>query len=336
MKPKVVLTHWVHPQTIDLLQTVAEVIPNLTYDTLPREEILNRLSNAEAMMAFMPDSIDEPFLDACPKLKIIGAALKGYDNFDVAACTRRGIWFSIVPDLLTIPTAELTIGLLLGLTRHLMEGDRRIRVGNFRGWRPELYGTGLTGRTLGIIGMGAVGKAIAKRLSSFDMHVLYCDTVALTDEQERLWGARRTDLEPLLSTSDFVVPMLPMTPQTLHLLNSVRIAKMKPGSYLINACRGSVVDEQAVVDALASGQLAGYAADVFEMEEWTRPDRPDGIPQALLANAPQTFFTPHLGSAVKEIRIEIERQAATSIIQMLSGQRPSGAINDPVSAKDST
>ena len=336
MKPKVVLTHWVHPQTIDLLQTVAEVIPNLTYDTLPREEILNRLSNAEAMMAFMPDSVDEPFLNACPKLKIIGAALKGYDNFDVAACTRRGIWFSIVPDLLTIPTAELTIGLLLGLTRHLMEGDRRIRVGNFHGWRPELYGTGLTGRTLGIIGMGAVGKAIAKRLSSFDMHVLYCDTVALTDEQERLWGARRTDLEPLLSTSDFVVPMLPMTPQTLHLLDSANIAKMKPGSYLINACRGSVVDEQAVVDALASGQLAGYAADVFEMEEWTRPDRPDGIPQALLANTRQTFFTPHLGSAVKEVRIEIERQAATSIIQMLCGQRPAGAINDPVLAKDST
>ena len=336
MKPKVVLTHWVHPQTIDLLRTVAEVIPNLTYDTLPREEILNRLSNAEAMMAFMPDSVDEPFLNACPKLKIIGAALKGYDNFDVAACTRRGIWFSIVPDLLTIPTAELTIGLLLGLTRHLMEGDRRIRVGNFRGWRPELYGTGLTGRTLGIIGMGAVGKAIAKRLSSFDMHVLYCDTVALTDEQERLWGARRTDLETLLSTSDFVVPMLPMTAQTLHLLDSANIAKMKPGSYLINACRGSVVDEQAVVDALASGQLAGYAADVFEMEEWTRPDRPDGIPRALLANTAQTFFTPHLGSAVKEVRIEIERQAATSIIQVLSGQRPSGAINDPVSAKDST
>jgi len=336
MKPKVVLTHWVHPQTINLLQTVAEVIPNLTYDTLPREEILNRLSNAEAMMAFMPDSIDEPFLDACPKLKIIGAALKGYDNFDVAACTRRGIWFSIVPDLLTIPTAELTIGLLLGLTRHLMEGDLRIRVGNFRGWRPELYGTGLTGRTLGIIGMGAVGKAIAKRLSSFDMHILYCDTVALADEQERLWGARRTDLETLLSTSDFVVPMLPMTPQTLHLLDSARIAKMKPGSYLINACRGSVVDEQAVVDALASGQLAGYAADVFEMEEWTRPDRPDGIPRALLANTAQTFFTPHLGSAVKEVRIEIERQAATSIIHVLSGQRPSGAINDPVSAKDST
>lgn len=334
MKPKVVLTHWVHPQTIELLGTVAEVIPNLSHDTLPRGELLKRLYDADAMMAFMPDSIDMQFLEACPKLKIIGAALKGYDNFDVAACTRRGIWFSIVPDLLTIPTAELTIGLLLGLTRHLMEGDRRIRIGNFRGWRPELYGMGLTGRTLGIIGMGAVGQAIAQRLSGFDMQLLYCDTVALTDDQERKWGARRTDLEILLASSDFVLPMLPMTAQTLHLLNGARIAQMKPGSYLINACRGSVVDEQAVVGALASGQLAGYAADVFEMEEWTRPDRPDGIPKALLANTAQTFFTPHLGSAVKDVRIEIERQAASNILQALSGERPSGAINNPVMAKD--
>jgi phosphonate dehydrogenase len=330
MKPKVILTHWVHPEIIELLQSVAEVVPNKTRDTLPREEVLARAKDADALMAFMPDSIDESFLDACPKLKIIGAALKGYDNFDVGACTRRGIWFSIAPDLLTIPTAELTIGLLLGLTRHLPEGDRRIRGGGFRGWRPELYGTGLTGRTLGIIGMGAVGRAIAKRLAGFDMKLVYCDDIALDAEQEHAWGARRVSLEELLRESDFVVPMLPMTPQTLHLINAATIARMKPGSYLINASRGSVVDEQAVADALCNGHLAGYAADVFEMEEWQRPDRPKGIPRALLDNTAQTFFTPHLGSAVREVRIEIEREAAGNIIQALRGQRPSGAINDPI------
>jgi phosphonate dehydrogenase len=330
MKPKVVLTHWVHPEIIDMLQSVAEVVPNMTRDTLPREEILARAQDADALMVFMPDSIDRRFIDGCPKLKIVAAALKGYDNFDVDACTRRGVWFSIVPDLLTIPTAELTIGLLLGLTRHLPEGDRRIRSGRFRGWRPELYGTGLTGRTLGIIGMGAVGRALAQRLSGFDMKLLYCDHVPLAAEQEQAWGARRVSLDELLQESDFVVPMLPMTPQTLHLINADTIARMKPGSHLINACRGSVVDEQAVADALRSGQLAGYAADVFEMEEWQRPDRPDGIPQALLDNTAQTFFTPHLGSAVKEVRIEIEREAARNIIQALRGERPSGAINDPM------
>lgn len=332
MKPKVVLTHWVHPEIIDYLQSVAEVIPNITYDTLPRAEILDRAKNADALMAFMPDSIDETFLDACPKLKIVGAALKGYDNFDVDACTRRGIWFSIVPDLLTVPTAELTIGLLLGLTRHLIEGDRRIRESGFRGWRPELYGMGLTGRTLGIIGMGAVGRAIAKRLSSFDMQLVYCDNIALTREQEQAWNARQVSLEELLCSSDFVVPMLPMTPQTLHLLDANTIGQMPRGSYLINACRGSVVDEQAVVDALRSGQLAGYAADVFEMEEWIRADRPTDIPHDLLANTAQTFFTPHLGSAVDTVRLEIERQAASNIVQVLTGQRPTGAINNPISA----
>lgn len=332
MKPKIVLTHWVHPEIIELLQSAAEVIPNTTRDTLPRAEVLARAKDADALMAFMPDSIDDSFLAACPKLKIVGAALKGYDNFDVDACTRRGVWFSIVPDLLTVPTAELTIGLLLGLTRHLMEGDRRIRSGGFRGWRPELYGTGLTGRTLGIIGMGAVGQAIARRLSGFDMQLVYCDEIALSREQERAFGARRVSLDALLAGSDFVVPMLPMTPQTLHLIDAGALARMKRGSFLINACRGSVVDEQAVAAALRSGQLAGYAADVFEMEEWQRPDRPHGIPQDLLDNAAQTLFTPHLGSAVKEVRIEIERQAAQNILQALSGQRPAGAINDPVRA----
>ncbi|MEC4717963.1 phosphonate dehydrogenase [Noviherbaspirillum sp. CPCC 100848] len=329
MKPKVVITHWVHPEIIDLLQTVAQVIPNTTRDTLPRAEVLRRAQDADALMAFMPDSIDAAFLDACPKLRIIGAALKGYDNFDVDGCTRRGIWFSIVPDLLTIPTAELTIGLLLGLTRHVLQGDRRIRSGSFQGWRPELYGCGLTGRTLGIIGMGAVGRAIVKRLAGFDMQLVYCDRRPLDADLERAWGARRATLEELLASSDFVVPMLPMTQETQHLIHAGTLAQMKRGSYLINACRGSVVDEQAVADALASGHLGGYAADVFEMEEWQRSDRPAGIPQALLDNTGQTLFTPHLGSAVKEVRIEIEREAARNILQALGGQRPSGAINDP-------
>ncbi len=332
MKPKVVLTHWVHPEIVELLQSGAEVIPNMTHETLPRPEILARAKDADALMAFMPDSIDDHFLAACPRLRIVGAALKGYDNFDVDACTRRGIWFSIVPDLLTIPTAELTIGLLLGLTRHMMEGDRRIRSGGFQGWRPELYGTGLTGRTLGIIGMGAVGRAMAKRLAGFDMRLVYCDTVALGEEQERAWDLRRVTLSELLANSDFVVPMLPMTAQTFHLINGNTIKQMKRGCYLINACRGSVVDEQSVLAALREGQLAGYAADVFEMEEWTRAERPDGIPRELLENTAQTFFTPHLGSAVTEVRIEIERQAACNILQALSGERPAGAINTPVAS----
>lgn len=327
MKPKVVLSHRVHPEIVEQLRLSAEVIANDTPESLSREELMMRARDADALMVFMPDSIDMQFLEACPRLRIVSAALKGYDNFDVDACTRRGIWFSIVPDLLTIPTAELTIGLILGLTRHMMEGDRSIRSGSFHGWRPELYGTGMAGRTLGIIGMGAVGRAIAKRLSTFEMNLVYVDDRPLPAELEQAWGVSRVSLDHLLAISDFVVPMLPMTPQTFHLFNADTIGIMKSGSYLINACRGSVVDEQAVIEALDSGRLAGYAADVFEMEEWARPDRPHNIPAALRENTLQTYFTPHLGSAVKEVRLEIERQAAENIRQALQGKRPPGAIN---------
>ena len=327
MNPTVVVTHWVHPETIALLETVADVIPNTSFDTLPRQEILARAESAAGLMAFMPDSVDDAFLAACPSLQIIGAALKGYDNFDVDACTRRGVYFSIVPDLLTIPTAELTIGLLLGLTRHLLAGDCLMRSGQYSGWRPQLYGTGLTGRTLGIIGFGAVGKAIARRLAGFDMRLLYCDSAAPNLARDKALGVERVTLDQLLESSDFVVPMLPMTAQTIHLINATSLARMKRGAHLINACRGSVVDEQAVAAALASGRLAGYAADVYEMEEWMRADRPDGVLPELLDNRAQTFFTPHLGSAVKEVRIEIERHAAMNIVQAISGLVPQGAIN---------
>ena len=329
MKPKVILTHRVHPEVIELLAEHCEVIPNPGPETLPLDEILQRAKDAEALMTFMPDRVDEAFLRACPRLRVVGCALKGYDNYDVEACTRHGVWITNVPDLLTIPTAELTIGLLIGLTRNMLAGDRFVRTGRFNGWRPALYGSGLTGKTLGLIGMGAVGQAIAQRLVGYDMRVLYTDPVALPKEKEAQWGLDRVELPALLAASDFVVPMVPYRDQTLHMIDGDALARMKTGAYLINTCRGSVVDEQAVVEALASGRLAGYAADVFEMEEWARPGRPQAIPQALLDDSERTLFTPHIGSAVDAVRLEIELEAARNILQALRGEIPQGAINRP-------
>ena len=329
MKPKVILTHRVHPEVIELLAEHCEVVPNPGPETLPLDEILQRAKDAEAIMTFMPDRVDEAFLRACPRLRVVGCALKGYDNYDVEACTRHGVWITNVPDLLTIPTAELTIGLLIGLTRNVLPGDRFVRSGRFNGWRPVLYGSGLTGKTLGIIGMGAVGQAIAQRLVGYEMRVLYTDPVALPKEKEAQWGLDRVELPALLAASDFVVPMVPYRDETLHMIDGGALARMKTGAYLINTCRGSVVDEQAVVEALASGRLAGYAADVFEMEEWGRPDRPQAIPQALLDDSERTLFTPHIGSAVDAVRLEIELEAARNILQVLSGEIPQGAINRP-------
>ncbi|MCB2190916.1 MAG: hydroxyacid dehydrogenase [Deltaproteobacteria bacterium] len=328
--PTVVLTHWVHNQVIEVLSEHCQVVPNLTRESLPLEELLTRCASAEAVMMFMPDRVDEAFLEACPKLKVVGAALKGYDNFDVAACTRRGVWFTIVPDLLTIPTAELALGLVIGLARHLLNGDRLVRSGNFPGWRPTLYGQGLEHSSLGMIGLGEVGKALAWRLQGCGMRLCYCDPRPLPREQAMELGLRRVELNELLATSDYVLPLTPLTPETFHLIDDQALGRMKPGAYLVNVSRGSVVDEQAVARALQSGRLAGYGADVFEMEEWARPDRPAGVPPELLAMPERTLFTPHLGSAVERVRLEIALEAAGNILEALAGEQPRGALNLPV------
>jgi phosphonate dehydrogenase len=303
----VAITQRVFPQTIDLLSPHAEVMVGP-----PRQD-------ADALMVFMPDSLDDEFLRSCPNLKIVAGALKGCDNFDVEACTRLGIWFTIVPDLLTEPTAELALALMLGLARNVMAGDRLIRSSEYQGWRPILYGAGLAGSTVGIIGYGAVGRALARMLQGFSCRIQYYDPSA----------DGSTPLDALLSSSDFVLPLLPLTPDTLHLLGRDALARMKRGSYLINVSRGSVVDEEAVADAMDNGHLAGYAADTFEMEDWALSDRPREISPRLLRLADRTLFTPHLGSAVASARLQIELAAAKNIVQALSGERPSGAINNP-------
>ncbi|HTC32905.1 MAG TPA: NAD(P)-dependent oxidoreductase [Bryobacteraceae bacterium] len=303
---QVAITQSAFPETLALLSAHKVTIGPPTPDT-------------EALMVFMPDSLDEASLRLLPNLKIVAAALKGCDNFDVEACTRLGIWFTIVPDLLTEPTAELALALMLGLARNVLAGDRLIRSGEFQGWRPILYGTGLAGSTVGIVGFGAVGRALARMLEGFSCRVLYCDP--------SVEGS--TPLDIVLASSDFVLPLLPLTAGTFHLLGREALALMKRGAYLINVSRGSVVDEEAIADALESGHLAGYAADTFEMEDWARSDRPREISPRLLRLTDRTLFTPHLGSAVASARREIERAAATNILQALGGERPSGAINNP-------
>jgi phosphonate dehydrogenase len=310
-----------------LLGQECEVVGNPTRETLPREEVLRRCADARGVMVFMPDHVDEAFLAAGPHLRVIAAALKGYDNCDVSACTRRGVWLTIVPDLLSAATAELTVALLLSLSRHILEGDRLVRGGSFAGWRPILYGAGLARRTVGLVGMGAIGQAVARRLAGFDTHLLYSDPKPQTPATQNGWNAERVELPVLFERSDFVVLLTPLTRATLHLINRATLATFKPGSYLINTGRGSVVDEEAVAEALAAGRLAGYAADVFALEDWARPDRPRRIPQALLDDPSRTLFTPHLGSAVDDVRRDIALAAAHDILRAFRGEVPGGAVN---------
>jgi len=326
--PKIVVSNWVHPEVIELLTRFGRVIPNETRECLSAEELVHRCRNADGLMAFMPERIDDAFLAQCPHLRVVACALKGYDNFDVEACTRRGVWLTVVPDLLTAPTAELTIGLMIALARNVLSGDRLVRAGRFRGWRPVLYGRGIDGSTVGIIGAGAVGKAVARRLAGFRAKVLYTDTRSLAARQEeelRLRPASRTDL---LARSDFVILCLPLLPQTRHLVDRDFLQGMKPGALLINTARGSLVDEAAVADALESGMLGGYAADAFAMEDWALADRPNEITNRLLDASDKTVLTPHLGSAVDGVRRDITLQAASSLLAALRGEVPPGAVND--------
>lgn len=327
MPPAIVVTHSVHAEVTELLSQVGVVVGNPTPQTLPRAEIMRRCRDAEALLAFMPDVVDREFIEACRKLKIVAAALKGFDNFDVPAMTERGIWFTMERDLLTIPTAELAITLLLNLARRVVPGDRFLRSGQFSGWRPQLYGAGLSGSTVGIIGMGAIGQAIARRLAGFDAELLYFDRQRLAAQRERDGALRFSSLNELLTASDFIILAVPLSKDTWHLIDGAALRQTKPGAYLINICRGSVVDETAVAAALDSGALAGYAADVFEMEDSCRPDHPQTIPQSLIANQAQTLFTPHLGSAVAKVRRQIELRAAQNILQALRGERPSDTFN---------
>jgi phosphonate dehydrogenase len=304
--PRVVITQRVHPEIVEVLSAHAEVIVNQSAEPWPPGVLLDHARSATALMVFMPDSIDAAFLGQCPHLKIVAAALKGCDNFDVEACEQRGVRFTIVPDLLSEPTAELALALLLGLTRNVLAGDAVIRSGRYQGWRPTLYGTGLAGATVGLIGYGAVGRAFERLISGFRCDLIWHD--------RREGGAA---LGEVAAGSDFLLPLLPLNSGTLHLIDRDFLARMKSGAFLINVGRGSVVDEEAVADALEAGHLSGYAADVFEMEDWHRADRPRAISSRLLQFRDRTLFTPHLGSATKAARLAIERAAAGNIVDAL-------------------
>lgn len=324
--PRLLVTNRIHPPVRALLAGRFDVEMNEGREPWTRAELYERAQNCVAMIAFMTDHVDREFLDNCPSLRMIACALKGADNFDIGACHARGIAVTLVPDLLTAPTAELAIGLMLGVGRNILAGDAHVRSGEFSGWRPWLYGVGLDGANVGIIGMGAVGRAIAHRLRPFRCTLSYFDPRPLPSYAEDEGGLSRCTWDGLLEGSDYLVLASPLTPSTLGMINRQAVMRMKPGALLINPARGSLVDEEAVADALWEGRLGGYAADVFECEDWARPDRPVTIPKRLLEH-PATLFTPHLGSAVSKVRLNIEMSAAQDVIAWSEGKAPINGLD---------
>jgi phosphonate dehydrogenase len=324
----VVVTHWVHPEVADYLAGFSDaVIPSREEGVWPRQKVAGLAASADGLLACMADSIDEEFLAGCPRLRVVSATLKGYDNFDAGACARRGVWLTIVPDTIIGPTAELAIGLMIGLMRKIPDGDARVRGGGFAGWRPQLYGSALCGATVGIIGMGQLGRAIARRLAGFEAEIVYYDARPLDAAAEQALSVSYRSLEQVAEASDVLVAALPLTGDTRHLIGSPLIRRMRRGAFVVNVGRGSVVDEDAIASALEASLLGGYAADVFAMEDWMLPGHPAAIPDRLLRH-PRTLFTPHLGSAADDVRCQMSLQAARQIRQALEGRRPDHAVNE--------
>ncbi len=326
-KPKVVITNWIHEDIAAQLEPFADVVANKDRGRgFTHEEIIESAPDAVALVTFMTDHVHETLLDQLPNLKIISCALRGYDNFDVEACRKRGILLTHVPDLLQGPTAELTIGLMIGVSRFMGPADAFIRSGAFAGWRPQFYGRSLAESRVGFVGFGELAKAIAHRLKAFGCRMVYHDMEQLSLQEENAFGSHFVAFSDLLATSDFVVLTVPLTNETIHLIGRRELEKMQPHAILVNPARGSIVDEEAVCDALNRGMLGGYAADVFACEDWALPGRPGSIPAGLLHQPNRTQFTPHIGSAVESVRRGISQMAVDNVIAVLEGRQPKGVI----------
>jgi phosphonate dehydrogenase len=323
-RPKLVSTQPIFPDARAMLAAHADLEVNDSGATWSEAQVRTRCADAQGLLAFMTDKVDAAFLEACPDLRVIAGALKGFDNFDVAACEARGVWLTTVPDLLTAPTAELALGLAISLGRRIAEGDAHVRSGAFAGWRPALYGVGLAGSTVGIAGLGKVGLAIARRVAGFEpAAILGFDR----SSRPSALGIEGVGWNALLSRSDFLFLALPLSPDARHLLGREALSRARPGQLIVNVGRGSVVDEAAIAEALAAGRIGGYAADVFEMEDWALAGHPHQIAPDLLGEGARTVLTPHLGSAIADVRRAIETAAAANLLAALRGEVPPDAIN---------
>jgi len=309
---------------IDLLvEACRSVEVNPEDRVLTRAELLAAVRGRDAVLCLLTDTVDAPVLDAARGCKIFANYAVGFNNIDVPAATARRIAVTNTPGVLTDATADLTWALLFAVARRIVEGDRYTRAGRFKGWSPMLFlGGDISGRTLGIVGAGRIGTAVALRSRGFRMRVLYFDK-AQNEALEQAVGAERADLDTLLRESDFVSLHVSLDASTRHLIGARELALMKPTAYLINTSRGPVVDEAALVEALRERRIAGAGLDVFENEPELAPG---------LAELDNVVIPPHLGSATIGTRTRMALLAANNILAMLRGERPPNIVNPEVLA----
>jgi glyoxylate reductase len=344
MRPTVFVTKKLPAPALERLGQVCDYAIGAEQGPLNRETLIAGVRQAEGLISLITDRIDHEVIAAAEKLRVIANVAVGYNNIDVGAAQERGIVVTNTPDVLTDATADLTWALILALARRIVEADAFVRAGKFTIWELDLFlGMGLSGKTLGVIGYGRIGRAVARRATGFGMQVLYCgrDEVAFRDDPPRTTGwlsrksneaitaplsasarqdgltAKRAGFQELLAQADIITLHVPLAAATRHLIDQAALAKMKPTAYLINTARGEVVDEAALIAALNAGQLAGAGLDVYEHE-------PQVSPQLMTMN--QVVLLPHIGSATRETRTAMALLAVENTIDALSGRTPRNTI----------
>jgi glyoxylate reductase len=298
----------------ELLAAAGVEVEQHPFDRPPtRDELLAGLRGKQALLCLLTERIDTEVLDAAPELRVVANLAVGYDNVDVAAATARGVVVTNTPDVLTDATAELTWALILSAARRVVEGDALVRAGRWTGWSPtQLLGVSLTGKTLGILGMGKIGAAVARRARGFAMSVVYTNRTR-NEAVEAEIGARAVPFAELLERSDVLTIHAPSTPETRHVIDDAALARLRPGAILVNTARGPLVDEAALVRALQSRRIAAAGLDVFEREPELAPG---------LTELDNVVLLPHLGSATAEARGAMVELCCRNILAVLAGEPP--------------
>lgn len=319
MKPRIQVTREVFDETLAYLAEHCEVASNQEDVAYSPEALGQKLADKDGVVCCLTDRIDAALLESCPQLKVVANVAVGYNNIDLAACTARGVMATNTPGVLDDSTADLAWALMLGAARRITELERRVRAGEWKGWRLKQWlGVDVHHATLGIFGMGRIGQAIARRAAGFEMKVLYHNRNRVDAALERRLNAAHATKEELLRKSDFVVLQVPYSPQTHHLIGARELKLMKPTAILINSTRGGVVDDAALVAALRNGDIRAAGLDVFENE----PNLNRG-----LLELDNVVLVPHVGSSTEATRRAMAMTAAKNLVAALTGGQPPNLLN---------
>jgi glyoxylate reductase len=324
MRPRVFITQPVAPRAIDRLRAAADIELNPDpLRVLPKAELREAVKRHDILFSLVQDFVDVDVIAANPKLRMLATmTITPKDNIDVAAATARRIPITVIPALVTEATADVAFALLLAVGRRIVEGDRMVRAGTFPGAQSmALEGGAVSGKTLGLVGVGKVGRAVAKRARGFDMRVLYHDPRRLPEAEERQLGLTSVPFEHVFAEADFVSVHAPLSEQTRHLVSTRELGLMKPTAYFLNTSRGPIVDEKALVQALQEKRIAGAALDVFEYEPRVAPE--------LLAMS-NVVMVPHIGSAVSELREQMAHVVVDNMLAVIEGRRPPNCWNPEI------